>query len=236
MLESLQSLIRLQNLETTLHQLKEKKNRIPEAIEKEKRPYDQSFQELEEIRRKEGEAAKERRDRERQLEAEEEKVRKLKNRTSEIKTNKEYQALLLEINSAQENQSKDEEFLLMLMEKQDEVKKDIGQKEILLADGKRCFEEKKKLLEEEIVQAGQELIRLEKERETLYDQIPNEIKEQYEKIKLRKGTVAVIPVRNGTCLGCNIHVLPQMLAELKKQEKLITCLNCNRILYWKQDE
>ena len=233
MLESLRYLIDLQDVELTLVRLKEKKTQLPLMIERARGTYDQAVLKVEEVRKKQEEAAKERRVKERRLEEEEERLRKLKARISEIKTNKEYQALLLEIDTAKRGQDRDEEELLLLMEQQEVTKQEVIQREKVLAEEKRRFEEEKGRLEAEAAHAEEEMIRLEKERFTLLEQIPQALRKEYDKIKSVRRDMAVVPIRNGTCLGCHIHIPPQLVADIKKQEKILTCMNCHRILYWK---
>ncbi|HEX9757784.1 MAG TPA: C4-type zinc ribbon domain-containing protein [Nitrospiria bacterium] len=235
-LETLRSLIELQEIDSSLHTFNEKITQLPMMIEKAKASYEIASQEAEKVRHLYEETGKKRKDKEIHLEGQEGRLNKLKGRTSEIKTNKEYQTLLSEIETAKQEKSKDEDMLLVLMEQQEGIKQELGEKEKKLLQEKKHFETEKKRLEEEVLQAEKELERLEKERVAFLDQIPGDLKKEYLKIKSLRKNIAVVPIRSGTCAGCNIHILPQMVAELKKQEKVLSCLNCNRILYWKDEK
>jgi len=44
--------------------------------------------------------------------------------------------------------------------------------------------------------------------------------------------VGVVNVRHETCQGCFVHIPPQMFIEVQKNNEIIRCPNCNRILYF----
>jgi hypothetical protein len=50
-------------------------------------------------------------------------------------------------------------------------------------------------------------------------------------LEKRQG-IAVAPVSNGVCQACNMNLRPQLYIELQKQQTLILCPNCSRILFW----
>jgi predicted nucleic acid-binding Zn-ribbon protein len=54
---------------------------------------------------------------------------------------------------------------------------------------------------------------------------------RYGAIRMRRG-LAVATVRNGTCLGCNMNVPPQLFNTLQRGNTLETCPYCHRIVYW----
>jgi predicted nucleic acid-binding Zn-ribbon protein len=56
---------------------------------------------------------------------------------------------------------------------------------------------------------------------------------QYVRIvaRIRDG-VAVAEARNGACMACFMALRPQVMAEVRRGEEIITCDNCNRILYY----
>ena len=56
---------------------------------------------------------------------------------------------------------------------------------------------------------------------------------RYGAIRMRRG-LAVATVRNGTCLGCNMNVPPQLYNTLQRGNTLETCPYCHRIIYWEE--
>ncbi len=100
--EQLSLLIQLQDIDTKMRALSEEKQRLPEILASLERRRLESKEEIEKTKELLQAAQKNKRDRDKDLEAGVQKVEKLKARTSEIKTNKEYQALLKEIETAQQ--------------------------------------------------------------------------------------------------------------------------------------
>jgi predicted nucleic acid-binding Zn-ribbon protein len=48
---------------------------------------------------------------------------------------------------------------------------------------------------------------------------------------MRRG-LAMVPVKNGTCQGCNMNIPPQLFNTLQRGNSIEVCGNCNRIIYW----
>lgn len=162
-----------------------------------------------------------------------EKIRKLRGRTSEIKTNKEYQAHLKEIEAVETQQRGVEEEVLFLMEAVD-----TAQRELKGDEGKVKIEEErieafKKKLEEEVGETEKELDELKLQREQLVKGIEGELYHLYVQLLETKRGLAVVETRGEVCQGCYMNIPPQLFVEIKKNEKIIQCPQCNRILYWK---
>ena len=79
---------------------------------------------------------------------------------------------------------------------------------------------------------------LERDR-TLRDQllvnVDGELRRRYEMICARRGGIAVVPVRGGTCQGCHMNVPPQLFNQIQRNEQVILCPNCQRMLYWQPE-
>jgi predicted nucleic acid-binding Zn-ribbon protein len=82
----------------------------------------------------------------------------------------------------------------------------------------------------------EDLRSLEMERDRLRAVIEEELLKRYSFIRERKGGVAVSPVIKGVCQACHLDIPPQQFNELIRGDKLMTCPNCIRIIYWGEDE
>jgi uncharacterized protein len=47
----------------------------------------------------------------------------------------------------------------------------------------------------------------------------------------RRAGVAIVEARNGTCLGCNMQLPPQMFNSLFRTQEIQSCPHCNRLLF-----
>ena len=58
-----------------------------------------------------------------------------------------------------------------------------------------------------------------------------DVLKKYSAIRMRRG-LAMAPVKNGTCQGCNMNIPPQVFNQLQRGDSIELCGNCNRIIYW----
>ena len=65
--------------------------------------------------------------------------------------------------------------------------------------------------------------------------VDEELHRRYEMIFSRRGGLAVVEIRGGTCLGCHMNVPPQLFNQIQRMEQVILCPNCQRMLFWRAD-
>jgi predicted nucleic acid-binding Zn-ribbon protein len=223
-------LIRLSAVDETIAELEGKLDAIPKAIDAKKSTLAGVEQKLEAAQERRAEMQKEHRQAEGALDSHLDKIRKLNDQTSMVKTNKEYQAILAEIQGLKSEQDKYEERILELMEQAGEVEGTIKSVEVELAEAKKAFaeEEKTLLAEEERLKA--ELSRVTEERRGMESAVEGENILTYSKVKRLRGD-AVAEVRDELCLGCRVSVPPQKYADVITGGSIQTCSHCQRILY-----
>ena len=79
------------------------------------------------------------------------------------------------------------------------------------------------------------LMRLDKERVVISKNLEPEFLKKFQMIKEQQVTgIAVVPVKDAVCLGCNMNIPPQMYNELQRCDSLKLCPYCQRIIYWKE--
>jgi hypothetical protein len=178
---------------------------------------------------------KKKRDKERTLDDINEKINKLKTRIKEIKTNKEYQAHLKEIESVEKERYAVEDEILLIMEEIEASLKELILREETIRSEKSKVDEFKKRLEGEVLEAEKELLALNEARSGIIGSIDEELYNLYMGlIKSGKG-LAVVEAKEEICLGCNMNFPPQLFVELKKNEQIIKCPQCHRIIYYKSE-
>jgi predicted nucleic acid-binding Zn-ribbon protein len=153
----------------------------------------------------------------------------------EVKTNKEYQALLTEIDAMKEACSRVEEEILQVMDEIEEVKKDLSKREKEAKVTLEKMEGERKKLVEKMAHDENAWSKQVERREALSEQIDPKLLKLYNTLKEKRQGVGVVSVRSETCQGCFVHVPPQMFIEVQKNNALIRCPHCNRILYWDED-
>ncbi|KJR43441.1 protein of unknown function DUF164 [Candidatus Magnetoovum chiemensis] len=165
-----------------------------------------------------------------------EKIKKQKDRAKDVKTNKEYQSHLKEIQTTEKIKSKIEDNILDVMEVIDKLSKEV---KILQEKHKKEDEklnEKRTELKAQQEEAQKSLDVLIKKRNQIASKIDKALYDKYMDLFERKNMLAVVRVENEICQGCNMKVMPQLYVEVMKNEKLMNCPQCGRLLYYEPQE
>ena len=71
------------------------------------------------------------------------------------------------------------------------------------------------------------------EHERLLRELPKTTSALYNRISARiRDGVALAEARNGACMACYMALRPQVMADVRRGDEIITCDNCNWILYY----
>ena len=163
------------------------------------------------------------------------RLAKYKDQLLEVKTNREYQAMLHEIEAAQNDIRAREDRILEVMMESDELNAEIrksrsGSESHRKGSRRRARGDRRRDggLQAEIDKTGAE-------RQRLAAEIDRGVLSIFEQTaKGRKG-VAVAEARNGLCTICHVRLRPQVFNEVRKNESIIQCDSCRRILYFVGD-
>lgn len=230
----LQPLIQLQTLDLRGTAIKEQRRRIPDRLQTSEQPLRDARQLLEKVSARAEAATKARRDRERELEAQETQIDKMKARASEIKKNVEYQAHLFEIQMASKKKGEIEEQILVLMDEVEQQQQAVLEAKKRMAEAEAAFGREKTELEALDARLVTELGAVEEQRKVVEASVDKSLLDRYNKLKGTRKDLAVVPIRGGICSGCRLQIEPQLIAEVKRAEKLLSCSYCQRILYWEE--
>jgi predicted nucleic acid-binding Zn-ribbon protein len=230
--EQLALLIRLQELDSQIDALAEQRRQAPLLVEAAGKPVQEAEAELAKIKAAFDTLTRERRDKEQELKEREDRIEKLKTRSGDIKSNKEYQAHLFEIELAQQEKGTVEERLIEMMDRIEAVQKAAKSQDDAVAACKREFDKEHARLEGEQRAAQAEGERVTAEAKSLAEQLTPANRQAYERLKSTRKGLAVVAVKNGACQGCRLALPPQLIADLRKNEKLLTCTYCHRMLFW----
>jgi predicted nucleic acid-binding Zn-ribbon protein len=234
--EQLKRLIELQQIDLQILEKKNKIGEIPSQIVREELPLKEALTALEAVKQQCAYLEKKRRDKETEIDDINEKIKKIKTRITDIKTNKEYQAHLKEIESAERERYTVEDEILALMEEIEGASQEISLKDSRLQEKKKAMEELKRQLEGEVAEAEKELLPLQEKRSNLVITIEDDIYKEYVKLMESCHGMAVTEAKAEVCQGCHMNIPPQLFVEIKKNEQLINCPQCRRILFFRTDE
>ncbi len=234
--QELRTLYEAQKIDTQIIENERKLLHAPKKMEEMEKEIAETKTKIEQEHQIIEELEKERRKKEKELEVEKEKIKKFESRLYEVKTNKEYQALLKEIESAKQANDKTEEDIILLMEKIEELKSDFSSSSKTLETREKEVKTEKLRLEKELSSVDEVIRQLRDERDRLLSVVSPQTKATYDMLIERRGGVAVVNVKNGLCLGCYMNIPPQLFIEVMKNYQLILCPSCNRILFFLEDD
>ncbi len=177
------------------------------------------------------------RDLEADLKVNESRIGKSEEKLRAVKTNKEYQSGLKEIEDLRAAGSKIEEEILAGMDKTEAARQAVQEHQARLDRHSALILEDKETVLREADDARGRMQRLEAEAAELSSGIAPNALSLYRRVKSKKADgVAIVPVEAAVCRGCNVNIPPQMYNELQRVDRLKNCPNCDRILYWAEQE
>ncbi len=161
-----------------------------------------------------------------------EKVQKTEKRISEIKNDKELNALNKEMSAANKAKKLAEEEIERINSKVADKKTLLAEKDSLQAAKNSEQETLAKDLEEKKESWASLIAGKRRLKEETASRIRPDIYKKYETIRAKRAGIGLALVRNEACQACNIHIPPQVYILLKKGvDELMTCPHCHRILY-----
>lgn len=235
MLPILEQLLVIQDRDRRIARLKVEQARVPQQIVAVDSRLAQGSTDLESLRQELKHIESERKKLEIDADAKRAQITKHRNQLFQIKSNTEYQALLKEIALLEQQIKGIEDSELEFMEKAERLQPALKEAQGELKDGTTKAEAEKTDLQKRISLITQELQQLQSERESLAKAAPAEDLERYERLMRSKGDEVIVPIRNGNCGGCHLHISPHLVHNAKHSGELTSCDFCGRIIYWLAD-
>ncbi|HUS57112.1 MAG TPA: C4-type zinc ribbon domain-containing protein [Planctomycetota bacterium] len=158
-------------------------------------------------------------------------IKKLEGQLGSAKTNKEYSIILSEIATNKADVAKVEDDMLLAMETVDQQQRAIEQCKAAVQAAKQDHNAHKDEIKAQQAEVDAQLARLREERKTYTEKLTRDLLHQYERILQKRGPTAVVPVIDLSCQGCFMKVTPEVQAQLLKNETIVYCKTCSRIMY-----
>ena len=169
------------------------------------------------------------------LKSTEEAIVKANGQLMQLKTNKEYSAKLLEIESIKADQSLSEEKILLGFDDIEAARKAVDTERTVVANDEKDFQAKKKEIDDDLAIASDQLKVKESQRGRLTPDVRPDILSRYDRLVQNKEGLGIVPVKNHACGGCFMHLTEQVIHQIKMHDQLVTCDVCARILYLEDD-
>jgi predicted nucleic acid-binding Zn-ribbon protein len=231
----LETLIELQGLDAKIAGLESEAARLPRQIETIQTALAEARKAVETIKSKVDSTRKDLRSKEKDLEVANVKRQKLEARLYEVKTNKEYSAVLVEIEEAKQEKAQIEEHILTLMEMQERLGVEIKDAEQRFKTREEQARQDEAVVRKKLAAVVEELAGQRAERRTRASALPATLVASYDRILKARGGLAVAAVTTAAvCGGCRVAIRPQAIQELRSASGLMVCESCGRYLYWQE--
>ena len=236
MMEQVKFLIDLQDVMSQAKRLEEEKQRIPLEVSDLKSLFDEreaSFlaanQEFEALRQL-------RREKEREIEEERDKVERAKAKLMSLKTTNEYYAMLKEIEGTRRSNTAREDELLSLLSKYEEAEKRLSERKAELDEVTGRYRERMVDVEARMGSFDENIGKILTRKRQVASKLEAGLVRRFEMIFERRDGLAIIAARNSSCTGCHMNISPQLFNLLQREDRIHACPNCSRILYYEPAE
>jgi predicted nucleic acid-binding Zn-ribbon protein len=160
------------------------------------------------------------------------RLSKYRDQLMSVKTNVEYQAMQKEIEFAQTEVKALEDRELERMLEADEYAASLKQAEAALRSEEQAVEADRQELSATLTEQNAQVARLTRERATLVASLGPQVLATFELVSSRRNGVAVAEARDGICTICHVRLRPQVFNNVRRNDQIIQCDSCLRILYF----
>ena len=229
----LSQLIALQNADTNIRRLQAEIESIPERRAEIEREFDQRAFEIRALEERRDNSRHERTRVEAETFEQKQRAERADRNLMSAKKTDEYTAAIREADAARKQISAFETQILEQMEIADQAEKELQERAPEVEKLRVDMAERFKGFDEQARVQQQELDTARTERERLLNELPKPMSTLYKRISSRiRDGVAMAEARNGACTACYMALRPQIMADVRRGAEVITCDNCNRILYY----
>ncbi len=177
------------------------------------------------------ELGKQRRTRESEVELMRTKLSRLRDQLMGVKTNKEYTAMLHEIQAAEDQIRAAEDGILEIMEQMETMERDLGREKEALRTRNAELEAQIRSAEQSVPQLETDVARFCEEKAALEQRIGADLLARYRRIADARKGIALAEARDELCSACHVRIRPQVFADLHRTEEIYACDSCSRILF-----
>jgi len=236
MLEPISKLIEIQRLDNLIADAESRLAGVPDYLAEAQKDLAEAQEEFDVFNSKYSKDLAEKNEIETKYEENKALLEKAQKKLPEVKNNKEYEAVLKEMDVLKKNVNEAEEKLVVLTESVDKFKSENDAVIKKLEDAKKACEEAKAKMDEENSELTSELAENKEARKEAIVGVKKSLLAKYDRVRNARNNLAVVRIEDETCTGCYIKVPPQLYVEVVKDKEMLQCPNCQRFLYYKHED
>jgi predicted nucleic acid-binding Zn-ribbon protein len=231
-LKQIEQLIALQKVDDEIHAIRHELESAPREVEELRG----RFSETTELRTRQIDKLEHLREQEKrlgfELEDDTARHRKSKSKLMQAGNTKEYHAVVREMDTLERmsrNREEERQALAEELARQTQLQQEIDER---FAAVEEELSTRESSLEVRMIKAREGLDGLLLKRGNVAGDVPAPVFARYEFIRERLEHPVIVPVAGGICSGCNIAIPPQKFIELQKGTQILSCPNCQRLMFW----
>ena len=230
MVQDLALALRLQALDRKIAALETEIATLPKHIAEIEKRLESHKRRLEADRAALGANSRDRKKMEGDIQLHQQKISKLREQMAAAKTNEHYKAFQNEIAYIEGEVTKCEDKIIVLMEQSEPLDKAVKAAEISLKTEAKDVEAEQVTARERTAIDQKESAELKVERKGIAEQMQPKLYTEYERVRKKTKNTPIADATDGRCSACQIALRPQFFQDLRKQDQVMFCESCSRLL------
>ena len=153
-----------------------------------------------------------------------------------IKTQREYEALDKEIKDATEKEQDFRVDLQNLQKSLEEMQENLGKEELMIEQQEEEVKTEQSRIKQKEKEKTKALQKFQKDESKITPGLDEEILFKFERIIRSKSGLGIVPVIDGVCTGCHMHMAAQFVNDIRMSAEIMFCPDCSRILFYSEEE
>ena len=229
--ENIRCLMDLQSIDLKVRKLDEIMAQNDAEVGKREERIEGLKQEIEELSQRREACEMKRRELEVGIEDELARIKDRQAKMMNVQTNREYQSLLKEIEDGKDTNKQREDETVLLLEEIEAINKKLEELENVHSSEEKLLDEERKNVVEQAAKLAEEKEHIIKDRSDKAKLVASNILKRYELLREKRNGLAIVGVTKGVCQGCNMNIPPQLFNNLLKEQELLSCPICNRLMF-----
>ena len=232
----LSQLIELQELDLEILRISERLARIPAERDQIEKEFNERASEFLALKDSHQQSFDQRRQLEQELATTQQNLEKFEQDKTRVTNEKQYKAVLLEIDTARKHVGAVESEILRLLEETERLDSQINEKSPEVEQLRAQVDQTLVSLDSERQHAEGQLSDINRRRAELASLLPKSLFSTYDRMsRTRRGQALAEVSSEGICAVCRMRVRPKVFSDVRKGDQLVTCENCGRILYYRNE-
>lgn len=231
MRDFLPQLIDLCELDRSIHELRQQLHLYPGMLKELDAKEKQVKREIEAIQERHKRSREGRRQAELDADSLREKIRKYKIQQGQVKTNRELEAIVHEIEALEAKIDGLDTFGLESLEAEERAQAQLGETDERRRKLVEENDRERARISEQTERKRRELASLQQEQAQRLARLPEDIRDLYELLNQKYPGSAIVPVKDGACGGCSMALVRPRITEVRRADRPVRCDNCTRLLY-----